>query len=126
MDVTISVSTVQSFNVMAENPTRTICSCLAYETTIGDAYLYRLETRPEYRNRGLAAELVRAVIDHYDCSIRLAPCAYNDEPMSSDQLRDWYGRLGFVTYDPVPEQMIYKKFTKRSIDDADTGRIGQN
>lgn len=51
---------------------------------------------PDYRNQGIAKKLIDTVIKKYDeRAITITPYAYKDAPMSDEQLKTFYMKLGF-------------------------------
>lgn len=98
--------------------------CVAFEAAGGGvAYLNRLAVLPGFRRKGTGRRLVRHVIDHAARfsvrSISIGIIAAHSE------LREWYGRLGFVegetkSFPHLPFQVTYLTRAVDTIDRAGT------
>lgn len=68
-----------------------VCSCQGQPSE--DAiFLYKLFTEPKHRHKGYATALMNTIMDRYD-TILVQPESFGD--MTTQQLIDWYIRLGF-------------------------------
>lgn len=73
-----------------------------------DMFLFRLFVSPQSRRRGVATAIVRQCIADHGQRLVLQPSAFADSPLSTDELRAWYERLGFVPHESEHRWMRYQ------------------
>ncbi|EMI41691.1 GNAT family N-acetyltransferase [Rhodopirellula sp. SWK7] len=63
-------------------------------------FVCRLQVKIEHRRQRVGTEIMQRILtEHGDRPIYLHPAPFNGEPMDTNQLTDWYQRLGF---EPCP------------------------
>ena len=71
-----------------------VCSCILSPFKLG-YYLYSLYTPEDQRQKGYATALMTYVVNKYKV-IYVKPGQYGRSEMSTEDLRAWYMRMGFV------------------------------
>lgn len=73
-------------------------------------FLFMLQTKPEFRERGYARRVVQMAVEHYsrrETRLYLCPEPFDDEPMSAGQLEEFYKSLGFRRSELYDRLLVY-------------------
>jgi ribosomal protein S18 acetylase RimI-like enzyme len=77
-------------------------------------FLYGLLVLKDYRQHGIGRNLMARLIEDFGHKdIYLKPDAYNDKPMTDDQLKRFYTSFGFEVFSGNSQYMI-RKATKQN------------